>query len=82
MRHNARQSDNNSWFSLRWWDGQVGVQNNGKMSLKFCIIVKSNSQKIFFTIILYTNMAAVTSHENRELKLVFHFSTDAAPEFL
>ena len=23
----------NSWFSLLWWDGHVGLQNNGKMSL-------------------------------------------------
>ena len=37
-----------SWFSLTWWDGHVGAQNNGKMSLKFCIIIKSNSQKYFF----------------------------------
>ena len=36
------------------------------MSLKFCIIIESNSQKTFFAIVLYTNMAAVTSRENRE----------------
>ena len=24
-----------SWFSLTWWDGHVGVENNGKMLLKF-----------------------------------------------
>ena len=53
-----------SWFSLTWWDGHV--QNNGKMSLKFCIIIEQNSQKNFFVIVLYTNMAAVTSCENRE----------------
>ena len=58
----------NSWFSLTWWDGHVGVQNNGKMSLTFCIIIESNSQKTFSAIVLYTNMAAVTSHENRELE--------------
>ena len=34
-------------FSLPWWDDHVGVQNNGKMSLKFCIIVESNSQDFF-----------------------------------
>ena len=28
------------------------------MSLKFCIILKSNSQKNFFAIVLYINMAA------------------------
>ena len=33
----------NFWFSLMWWDGHVGVQNNCKMSLKFCIIIESNS---------------------------------------
>ena len=60
----------NFWFSLMWWDGHVGVQNNGKMSLKFCIIVESNSQKTFFAIVLSTKMAAVTSRENRELLLV------------
>ena len=36
------------------------------MSLKFCIIIESNSQKNFFAVVLYTNMAAVTSRENRE----------------
>ena len=30
----------NSWFSLMWWDGHVGVQTNGKMSLKFCRITE------------------------------------------
>ena len=34
-------------FSLTWWEDHVGVQNNGKMSLKFCIIVESNSQDFF-----------------------------------
>ena len=56
-----------SWFSLTWWDGHVSVQSNGKMSLTFCIIIEWKSQKIFFSIVLYPNMAAVTSHENREL---------------
>ena len=56
-------------ISLTWWDCQVGVQNSGKMSLKFCIIIESNSQKNFFAIVLYTNMAAVTSRENREYDL-------------
>ena len=37
-----------SCFSITWWDGHVGVQNNGKMSLKFCIMIKSNSWKYFF----------------------------------
>ena len=37
------------------------------MSLKFCIIMESNSQKTFSTIVLYTTMAAVTSQGNREL---------------
>ena len=36
------------------------------MSLKFCIIIESKSQNTFFAIVLYTNMAAVTSRENRE----------------
>ena len=58
----------NSWFSLTWWDGHVGVQNNGKMSLKFSIMIESNSQKNFCAIVLYTNMAAVTSRENQELR--------------
>ena len=42
---------------------------NGKMSLKFCIIIESNSQKTFYVIVLYTNMAPVTSRENRELRV-------------
>ena len=36
------------------------------MSLKFCITIESNSQKTFFAVALYTNMAAMTSHEYRE----------------
>ena len=56
-----------SWFSLTWWDGHVGVQNNGKMLLKFCKIIESNSQKNVFTIVLYTNVAAVTSCEGRDV---------------
>ena len=35
------------------------------MSLKFCIIIESNSQKTFCAIVLYTNMAAVTSHQSK-----------------
>ena len=34
--------------------------------LKFCIIKESNFQNNFFPIVLYSNMAAVTSRENRE----------------
>ena len=45
-------------------------KNNGKMSFKFCIIIESNSQKAFFVIALYTNMAAMTSRENREYSKV------------
>ena len=37
------------------------------MSLKFCIIIESNSQKTFFAIVPYTKMAAVTSGANQEL---------------
>ena len=37
------------------------------MSLKFCIIIESNSPKTFFAIVLYTNLAAVTSGANQEL---------------
>ena len=58
-----------SWVALTWWGGHVGVQNNGKMSLKFCIIIESNSQKTSVTIVLYTNMAAVTSGTNQELSI-------------
>ena len=36
------------------------------MSLKFCIIVESKSQKTCIAIVLYTNLAAVTSPKNRE----------------
>ena len=36
------------------------------MSFKFCIIIESNSQKTFSAIVLYTNMAAVTSGANQE----------------
>ena len=44
------------------------------MSLKFCIIIESNSQKTFFAIVLYTNMAAVTSRENREYICLVSFT--------
>ena len=47
------------WPTLKTFDIKQG-------SLKFCIIIESKSQKTFFTIVLYTNMATVTSHENRE----------------
>ena len=60
-----------SWFSLTLWDGLVGVQNSGNMSRKFCTIIESNSQGLFFAIVLYTNMATVTSRENRE-SILFH----------
>ena len=43
------------------------------MSRKFCTTIESNSPKTFFTIVLYTNMAAVTSRENRE-SILFHAS--------
>ena len=39
----------NSWFSLTWWDDHVGLQNYGKMSLKFCIMIESNSHENFPT---------------------------------
>ena len=58
--------ERNSWFSITGRDGHVGAQSNGKMSLKFSIIIESNYQKTFFAIVLYTNMVAVTSRENRE----------------
>ena len=35
------------WFSVTWWDGHVGAQNNSKLWLVFCIIIESNSQKTF-----------------------------------
>ena len=41
--------------------GHVGVQNNRKWFHKFCIIIESNSQNTFYCIVLYINMAAVTS---------------------
>ena len=44
-----------SWFSFTGRNGHIGVQNNGKMSLKFCVIIEFNSQKTFFAIVLYTN---------------------------
>ena len=42
-----------------------------QMSLKFCIIIEPNSQKTYFAFVLYTNMAAVTSRENREYGQAF-----------
>ena len=47
-------------------DMHVGVQNYSKKSLRFCIMIESNSPKTFFPIVLYSNMAAVTSGANQE----------------
>ena len=33
----------------------TGAQNNRKLWLMFCIIEESNSQKTFFSFVLYTN---------------------------
>ena len=52
-----------------WWDDRVGVQNSGKMSPKFCMIIESNSQKTFFAIVLYTNEAAIRSRKNQEFSM-------------
>ena len=43
-----------SWFSLTWWGGHVGEQNNGKMSLKFCIIIASQIPKRLFTLLSHS----------------------------
>ena len=61
---NARKETKIIGFHSRDDMAIFGVQNNGKMSLKFCIITESNSQKNCFPIVQY--MAAVTSRENRE----------------
>ena len=37
----------NSWVALTWWGEHVGVENNNKLSLKFCILIESNSQDSF-----------------------------------
>ena len=52
-----------------WWDDHVGVQNKGKMSLKFCIIIEPAPAPDFFYIVQYTNMAPMTPCENREYSL-------------
>ena len=44
-------------------------------STNFCIIAGSNSQKTFYSLVLYTNMAAMTSDENPQLKLYFSSSS-------
>ena len=41
------------------------------MSLTFYIIIEPNSQKSFFRIVLYTNMAAVMSRENQAKEIIF-----------
>ena len=56
----------NRRFSITWKFGHVGAQNNSNLRLMFCIIIESNSQKMFFSIVLFTNMAAVTSGENHQ----------------
>ena len=43
------------WCTKQWQNVPQVLHNN-----------RSKSQKTFFAIVLYTNMAAVTSHENRE----------------
>ena len=42
-----------------------------QMSFKFCIIIERNSQKTFFAIVLYTNMAAVHHVKTENTRDVF-----------
>ena len=57
----------NTMYCLSWWWGELAdVQNNNRVSLRFCIIIESNSQMTFFAIVLYTNMAAVLSGANEK----------------
>jgi len=49
-------------------------QNNSKISLKFCIIIKSDSQETFATV-LSTNVAAVTSGASTIMRRVKWSST-------
>ena len=44
-----------SWFSLTWWDGHIGAQNNGQTSLKFgIIIIESKVPKKLFSLLFCT----------------------------
>ena len=56
----------NSWFASMWWDSHVGVQNNRKRPPKFYITIESNSQIKFYRVVLYTNMAGMTSDANHQ----------------
>ena len=62
------------WFSITWWDGHFGAQNNSKSCPMFCIIIDSNSQKTFLSIVLCTKMAAVTSGQNHLFTSLFNFN--------
>ena len=48
-----------------------GGQNNSKISLKFCIIIKSDIQKTF-AIVLSINIAAVTSGASYQLCVMWN----------
>ena len=78
--------ERNVWNALFWVKSIVrstffhilGFHSRDETAMQvwhtFYIIIESNSQKSFFAIALYTNMAAVTSCENREYLLGNIFS--------
>ena len=58
------------WCTKQWQNG------------KFCIIIESNSQKTFFAVVLFTNMAAVTSRKNREFYKNSNFVNNHFPTII
>ena len=53
-------------FQSRDETARIGAHDNSKLWLMFYIIIESNPQKTFYSIVLCTNMAAVTSGENHQ----------------
>ena len=65
------------WFSITWQDGHVGAHN---LWLMFCIIIESNSQKTFFSFILCTNMAEMTSGQKHPYLVLVDVSSNSVEE--
>ena len=71
---NLRLTADYSWFSLTWWDGHVGEQNNGKMSLKFCWQQNQIPKRLFSLLFCTTNMSGVRSRKKQRIGLVLDLS--------
>ena len=58
----------NSWFATTWQGGHVGGQCNRVFSRRIYMKIEFSSQRREMLLFLTTNMAAVTSRANQQLK--------------